>query len=359
MGFNRRPLGWPAACMLMLLTACATNGLNIPETTRAEIEAERLNQYDLLFDDRVHHKDYQKEMRVLNVAYPLLEAGASLCEGDTMHDYGFVVYDPTVYVVGNREASKRELILKKGLRPLYIVKGYPAARIGLSTEDTIIAVNDTTLTGMTLAEAEKTIKPMIKDGAPVTLTIERRGKQRTRRLESIELCDYPPKILRKAELNAYADGDNIYITSGMLNFTESDQELGVVLAHEIAHNVQEHISQRRGGAILGTIADILIAGTTGVSTGGLFGQVGALAYSQTYEKEADYLGLYLMARADMEIDGAERFWRRMAVATPESIGGHFASTHPSAPERFLILEKTIKEIRAKQQANQPLLPNES
>ena len=97
----------------------------------------------------------------------------------------------------------------------------------------------------------------------------------------------------------------------------------------------------------------------GVNTQGAFmrmgSDAGATAYSQAYEDEADYIGLYFLARADQPLDAALTFWRRMAAEHPEAIEER-NSTHPSSPERFVRLSKTIEEIRAKQLAGEPLKP---
>lgn len=57
------------------------------------------------------------------------------------------------------------------------------------------------------------------------------------------------------------------------------------------------------------------------------------------------------------MDKAIGIQRRFAVNNPNSI--HLAgSTHPSTALRFLVLKKTVAEIRAKQAKGLPLLPEE-
>jgi len=59
----------------------------------------------------------------------------------------------------------------------------------------------------------------------------------------------------------------------------------------------------------------------------------------------------------LEIKGSAYFWRRMAAAHPQAIQeGGFLASHPSTPERFLALEKTVEEIKQKQAAGKPLRP---
>lgn len=66
------------------------------------------------------------------------------------------------------------------------------------------------------------------------------------------------------------------------------------------------------------------------------------------------MGLYFMAKAGYKIDDAPNFWRRMVTNNSASIT--MKSSHPTAPERFLALESTVKEIKDKISSGQPLVP---
>ena len=114
--------------------------------------------------------------------------------------------------------------------------------------------------------------------------------------------------------------------------------------------------------MLGLAADVLIATTTGVDTGGAATAAGVTlgvrAYSQDFEREADYVAMYLLARAELDTSRAAMFWRRMAVEHTGSIENDHRSTHPSTPERFVRLDSAHDEIEAKRAAGLPLIPNE-
>jgi predicted Zn-dependent protease len=147
----------------------------------------------------------------------------------------------------------------------------------------------------------------------------------------------------------------------MMRFAQNDDELAVVVGHEIAHNAMRHLDAKKKnatlGAILGAVVDIAAA-TQGVNTGGDFTNmgagIGAMSYSQDFEREADYVGMYLLALAGRSYENAADFWRRMAQESPGSI--KYASSHPTSAERFVRLEQTVAEIRQKQDAGLPLVP---
>ncbi len=163
-------------------------------------------------------------------------------------------------------------------------------------------------------------------------------------------------------LNAHADGKNVVINPGMVDFATNDTHLAFVIAHEFAHNIMAHIDAQQKnvaiGGVLGALGDAL-AQSQGLNTEGAIGKFGAsralLKYSPSFETEADYVGLYILARAGFPIEQAPDFWRIMSVSEPKAI--YVTSTHPNNPSRTIAMEKTILEIRAKQQANKPLVPN--
>ncbi len=169
-----------------------------------------------------------------------------------------------------------------------------------------------------------------------------------------------------APLNAYADGSRIVVAPAMIAFTQSPDELAVVLGHELAHNIFRHpaLAQQNAmvGGLGGTAAD-MAAEHYGFDLGSLFGgkklaevgsSMGAAQYSQDFERDADYLGIYITFAAGYNVDLAPGFWQRMSVADPDGI--YSASSHPTNPERAILLRKAINEIRSKQKLGMPLTP---
>lgn len=176
-------------------------------------------------------------------------------------------------------------------------------------------------------------------------------------------CDYPVTLdAHRRELNAYADGEQVVLYPAMVDFTRSEEQLATIVAHEYAHNIMRHRAAKEHNTtlsrILGTAAD-MGASSAGVNSKRTFNSVARdqveRMYSPEFEAEADYISLYLMARAGYRIDSVPEFWRRMSQANPESIT--LSQSHPTNPERFVAMTKTIAEIRAKQHARQALIPN--
>lgn len=207
-------------------------------------------------------------------------------------------------------------------------------------------------------------KNMQKQFEAVAERIEKAGAELCQAMGLPKLkrrCYYYFDTSRDLEINAYATGKYIVITRGMLRFVQDDNELAMVMGHEFAHNIMGHIEaaeeNRQGGKLVGTFLDELV-GTRGAyqdswSAKGEF--VGAISYSQSFESEADYVGMYVAARAGYDIKKAVGMWRRMSVEEPDGV--YNATTHPANPERFVILQKTIAEIEDKRKRRVPLVPH--
>ena len=167
-------------------------------------------------------------------------------------------------------------------------------------------------------------------------------------------------------VNAYADGDSVYIPVGMMRFADSDSELALVIGHEMAHNRLGHVKEKKVtggiGRGLGMVLDLAV-GIVGIPTGGGFSALGGAASdaatsgrSRNFESDADYMGLYMVRRAGYDVSKAHLFWRQMAAEYPSSIKGSMMASHPSSPERAAALEAAQVEIHRKEKARRPLVP---
>jgi predicted Zn-dependent protease len=177
-------------------------------------------------------------------------------------------------------------------------------------------------------------------------------------------CEVKVVLSEEAKgLNAFADGTRVVISPAMMDFTQGETEqLAFILAHEYTHHFMGHVDAAKQNVTIGALAGILgdvLAQSQGISTNGQFSKVGAtagrLSYSPSFEQEADYIGLYILERAKFDTTDAPNFWRRMAAVNPKGI--YNRTTHPTTPERFVGMRKTINEINAKKQAGSPLMPN--
>lgn len=157
------------------------------------------------------------------------------------------------------------------------------------------------------------------------------------------------------QVNAFAMGGNtIVVYNELLRRLPKDEELAVVLAHEVAHILGGHngdrTMQKRGGAlsILGGIAQVavLVATNGNTAAGDLAGTgvsaVGTgvvLSYGRAMEHEADHIGMLLMAKSGYDPENAIRVWGKASEVLGESASLSFLSSHPSHGNRKKRLEE--------------------
>lgn len=300
---------------------------------------------------------YTNTQRVHTIAYRILKANAELCPDNVRKGSGIFALNKYFFKKDYRGPSEKALGMTDQIRVMGVAPESAGESAGVREGDILISLN-----GWAVPSGKEALKKLgqkfialSKENENLILTLKRGDQLQSVSLEVDTICDYKYGVTEKPLVNAFADGESISIEGGMMSFVKSDEELATVIGHEIAHNMMDHISKQVGNQVIGTIVDILFAGL-GVNTQGTFGKIGGRVFSQEFESEADYVGLYLMARAGYETRDAPNFWRRMALMHPGSIKTNHASSHPATPRRFLGLEKTVEEINAKRTAGQTLMP---
>lgn len=346
-----------ALLLCMLLAACAGTTTRPVEIDKKAEEAEAQLQRELAFEGFL-----EDELRIKRVAQPILQNAIELCKDKVRYDTGATFTSAGAYGKDYEPVVTKYLGLagfQLGL--LHVIPGSPADAAGLKRGDRLISVNGFTIpdTKEAAAELGKRAQEWLKKPDAIVTVYARKTasgwQTATATVTPVKACDFPAFLVMQESLNAYADGKAIAIFRGMLRFA-NDNELAIVIGHELAHNFMGHIEAGQRNNVLGTIAEI-IAASRGVPTQGALGTAIALAYSPAFEAEADYVGLYVLARAGIDIKEAPKFWRRMAAANPGGISqrGMIAS-HPATSARFVALEKTVQEIETKRAAGQPLTP---
>ncbi len=168
--------------------------------------------------------------------------------------------------------------------------------------------------------------------------------------------DYEVRIVEMSQPNAFSlPGGITYITTGMLDFLKSEDEVAAVLCHEFVHADRAHgivQAKRNSRLTLLTIAGLIAATQAGEAGGGIAQMAGGLqtalmnSYSIDLEKEADSMGIDALYRAGynpaamltmMERMNAERLKR------PQHELG-ILQTHPETEER---VEAAVEYLRGK------------
>jgi predicted Zn-dependent protease len=150
-------------------------------------------------------------------------------------------------------------------------------------------------------------------------------------------------------VNAWTDGKTVWVTRGMLRFLKSDDELAAVLGHEVGHALRGHIRQGLAQDILGTALAVpagIFGGSIGQQIAARMVQLATAKFDRDREREADLYGLLWAHRAGYDIDQGKEVFKRIAIEMPGSMERGFLSTHPTAPERFLALDRIAAALKA-------------
>jgi metalloendopeptidase OMA1, mitochondrial len=149
-------------------------------------------------------------------------------------------------------------------------------------------------------------------------------------------------------VNAGATFGQVAVTAGMLKFVESDDELAVVLGHELAHVTEGHVTKGVIGGlalnVLAIIADVKAPGA-GQAVGGI-GQLFLNRFTQSQEREADEVGIAYAYRAGYDPRAAVTVQEKLAVEVPQTMAAGYFDTHPSSVERAMNAKRRADQLLA-------------
>jgi len=159
-------------------------------------------------------------------------------------------------------------------------------------------------------------------------------------------------VINSNELNAYCmPGGKIMFYSGLIRqLALSDDEIAVVMGHEIAHALREHSREQVSQAIAAQTAIGIGASIFGLGQGS--SDVAGMAYqsllatrfSRNDESEADRIGLELTARAAYDPRAAVSLWQKMIRASSGGRPPEFLSSHPTESSRVQQIEALLPTV---------------
>lgn len=273
------------------------------------------------------------DQQLVRVGFALSAGSVSWCPSNRGWSYGLLVessQDP-----GDRRTSESGDLLIVS----YVYPGFPAEKAGIRRGDVVSDVNGQAVKARygreLLVEMDRFAHARIQ---PVTLGIDSRGSHQQVDVYAIPVCPVHIERVEHSGINAMADGATIRITSGMLEFLRSEDELAWVLAHELAHNVMEHSQSAR-------LEDALEAMLRSDQV------QGALVEKPTRmqrEIQADRIAADMLANAGFNLTRARGVLERFAALYHQRPDVFHSTTHPVPTDRLLSFDKAIQDIQARQ-----------
>ncbi|NNE44539.1 MAG: M48 family metalloprotease [Gemmatimonadetes bacterium] len=170
---------------------------------------------------------------------------------------------------------------------------------------------------------------------------------------------YKPHIIQSPLVNAFViPGGWVYVTTALLDNAESDDEVAGVMAHEIAHNVEQHAIRRmrempRGLGLLqlASIAALIIGKSpeAAVLAGTAANTITAAVlngHTIEMEKEADAEGIKYLTRTQYNPTGFLTFLEKLASSSGKFIEEEMGiyRTHPLTRDRVSSAEQRLHEF---------------
>ncbi len=162
-------------------------------------------------------------------------------------------------------------------------------------------------------------------------------------------------LIGSTQVNAFCmPGGKIAFYLGILKQLKlTDDEIAMVMGHEIAHALREHGRERMGknavthgfarlgGALVASYFGIDPRITNGVAGG--VANLATLAFSREDESEADLVGMELAARAGFDPRAGITLWQKMG-AVSKGAPPQWLSTHPAGSRRIADIEANLPKV---------------
>lgn len=263
--------------------------------------------------------EYQSlNARLEQVAYRLQSSNVELCPR-LRRDPGFTVHTATDYPKDIRPFARAILPVTDGLSIRSVRPGSSADKAGLETGDVILKLGGSGLPrGQTAAKFYRLNQAELLVDESLKVAVERDKSTVQSEISPETICRYPVNLFFSENVNGHTDGDEVWITSQLLRTVPDDVNLALVVAHEMAHAIADHVD---------------------------------LYPSKSLELLADRMALIMMARAGYDIDRAISYW---ANAVHPHGQGRDSQTHPSISERLAHFESVRDYIRHRQANDLPL-----
>ena len=158
-------------------------------------------------------------------------------------------------------------------------------------------------------------------------------------------------LISSKSVNAFCmPGGKIAFFTGIISSLQlTDDEIAVIMGHEIAHALLEHGRARMSEQVLKNVGVGIAAMVfnLGQMSASMLSQAADLAvslpFSRQHETEADLVGMEVAARAGYDPRAAANVWRKM-----EKLGGkqppQFLSTHPGHANRIKEIEANLPRV---------------
>ena len=362
------------ALPIIFLIGCATPLVTAPSAADLEREREALEAQVQLFQNK-----WERQIHIGGLAYPILTANSDLCGSKVANDMGILWTTLNDLSETIQRSAAQTLGVSQYPYLTVVIPGSPADIAGLRQGDVLSSINDVAVREDRKSmwsghvngvrhyrwQFNRILNKALRDGSPIKIEYQRENELHATEIQPTSRCDYDVIVFDHEYVASNSEGRAIFISSGLYEFAQSDRELRTIIAHELAHRIDGHKARVSTGesiargvdlvlGVLGAIDAVVSGDQHSDIPNSIFSNPNAAqSYRHAHELEADYLGMYLLARAGIDVSENAKFWTRVPTDSPLSY------THAHEEGRMANMTSTLQEISKKMDANVPLDPNSS
>jgi len=280
------------------------------------------------------------DQRVADIAWRVASRNADSCP-KLWASIGVSLQHVSQYAPAYRAAAEAAFGLDDSYPSiLAVAEGSPASAAGLKPNDTVRAVNGVDLADKSRGQkstasydavsAAMAALEALPDQKPTILSIERGGQRLDVSVTPQNVCRSRVELAPGNAINANANGLVAQISGSLVNWVQSDDELALAIAHEMAHNLMGHPKTLNEKSALSGLATSL----------GLSGKA-----QRQMELDADRMGIIMAATAGYNYKIAPDFWARLNSNAP--LASFLATSHPTTRARRENAQRVVDEISSK------------
>ncbi|MEA1785142.1 M48 family metallopeptidase [Arenibacter sp. GZD96] len=149
-------------------------------------------------------------------------------------------------------------------------------------------------------------------------------------------------VLESDEVNAFTMlGGYVYLTTGLLSYVDSMDELAFILGHEIGHNEKLHV-ERKIKKVMATSKAMNVVGADAFSKVAIdINHKISAPFDQIDEYEADKYGLEIARKGGYDTSKFADFFKKLEKSEKRSLFQKLTSTHPFSRDRRECLENHL------------------
>ena len=326
--------------LLIFFTSCSQNKLS-----NLDIDLSVNEQKEILLQKKILIKEMaQASIRLQRITWPILKKNKQQCLKTKSYSYG-ILY-ASIKDLPSEDKQIFHDLYNRSIKRIYfdkyktdnfpiilsVAKNSPGSKAGLEGNDIVLKIN-----GDSIYDFRKKLAFLYKTRPDITITILRKKKVKTLKLNGIRVCSYNIQPFPSGSPNAFADGNKVFITMAAIKLAKTDDEIAFLIGHELVHNIKHFKTFNTNEANSFAINYLDMPKVRGFRD--LF-----IWTNEQKEIEADIEGVKLAFNAGYSLKNVNDYWRRLSVFNPELIK---KSQHIYKGNAFraALINKTLNELK--------------